>query len=107
MATAVNVRRRRRRWPWVGALLLVLAGGFLFVRRSGARPKEIDSSLTIKVKRTDLETAVIETGKVQPREKVEVKSKVAGQVERVFVDEGEHVKKGQALLRIDATDFRR
>src|SRR5262249_25828364 len=39
--------------------------------------------------------------------KVEVKSKVAGQVERGLVDEGDAVKKGQLLLRLDPTDYRR
>jgi HlyD family secretion protein/macrolide-specific efflux system membrane fusion protein len=99
--------RKRRRWVWFfGAAVIVLAI-VAMVRRGGAGPKELDASLIVPVKRGDLKLEVIETGKVQPREKVEVKSKVAGQVERVLVVEGEHVGKGQQLLRIDATDFRR
>lgn len=72
----------------------------------GAGP-EISDKLLVTVKKTDLKIDVIETGKVQPREKVEIKSKVAGQVERVFVDAGQVVKKGQPLLRLDSTDYRR
>jgi HlyD family secretion protein/macrolide-specific efflux system membrane fusion protein len=61
----------------------------------------------VTVKRGDLAIDVVETGKVQPREKVELKSKVAGQVSRVYVEEGAHVKKGQPLLQLDPTDYRR
>jgi len=100
-------KKRRRRWPYVMAILTILVVGFTVMRRGAGSQKAIDSALITKVKRGDLEIAVIETGKVQPREKVEVKSKVAGQVERVFVDEGQAVKKGQLLLRLDPTDFRR
>lgn len=103
-----TTRRRRRRWPWVLAILglMALAAGAV-ARRSGAGHKDLDSSLMVTVKRGDLDIEVIETGKVQPREKVEIKSKVAGQVERVYVDEGQKVKKGQLLLRLDPTDYKR
>ena len=92
-------------WPLFGLLVVGAVGVVVAKRRGGGKP--LDQSLVTKVKRGDLAIEVIETGKVQPREKVEVKSKVAGQVERVFVEEGQKVKRGQALLRIDSTDFRR
>jgi HlyD family secretion protein/macrolide-specific efflux system membrane fusion protein len=99
--------RKRRRWPWIllGTALLGAVTIKIGVGRSA--PKDLDGSLIVPVKKGDLPIEVIETGKVQPREKVEVKSKVAGQVEKVFVEEGALVKKGQPLLRLDATDFRR
>ena len=99
--------RRRRRWPWLLVLVIAVAGGGLLVRRRAAAPKALDQSLLVVVKRGELAIAVNETGKIQPRERVEVKSKVAGQVERVFVEEGQLVKRGQPLLRLDATDYRR
>src|SRR5262245_3370052 len=106
MATP-NGRRRRRWLPWtIGALVLV-GIGVVLASRSGAGPKELDSSLIVRVKRADLALEVIETGKVQPREKVEIKSKVAGQVEKVLVDAGDQVRRGQLLLRLDPTDYRR
>jgi HlyD family secretion protein/macrolide-specific efflux system membrane fusion protein len=90
-----NHNRKQLLWP----CFLVLA--------SCAGHKEVDSTLLLSVKRGDLAIEVIETGKVQPREKVEIKSKVAGQVERVFVDAGDKVRKGQLLLRLDPTDYKR
>lgn len=100
-------RRRRRRWPWVMALVLVAGGVWLVRARGAGKAKELDKALLVDVKRADLRIEVIETGKVQPRERVEIKSKVAGQVARVFVEEGQKVRRGQLLLRLDATDYQR
>ncbi len=103
----MSTAKRSRRWPWVVGIIAVVAGSAaVFGSRHGG-PKELDSSLIVAAKRGDLPIDVVEVGKISPREKVEVKSKVAGQVSEVLVDEGMTVKKGQLLLRIDATDFRR
>ncbi|HEX9105065.1 MAG TPA: efflux RND transporter periplasmic adaptor subunit [Polyangia bacterium] len=104
-----NGVRKKRHWVRNSAILVLLAGVVVvFVtRRGGAGPKELDPSLITTVKRGDLAIEVLETGKVQPREKVEIKSKVAGQVQKVFVDAGDHVRKGQPLLQLDPTDYER
>jgi HlyD family secretion protein/macrolide-specific efflux system membrane fusion protein len=102
--------KRRRRWlQWLIAsgVLTALVKIVLMVSHGRAATKDLDKSLITNARRGDLKIDVIETGKVQPRERVEVKSKVAGQVEKVFVDEGLRVKKGQKLLRLDDTDYRR
>jgi HlyD family secretion protein/macrolide-specific efflux system membrane fusion protein len=88
-------------------VLVVIVTGISLIRSGSGGTRALDQSLLVTVKRGDLEIAVIETGKVQPREKVEVKSKVAGQVERVLVEEGAHVKRGELLLKLDPTDYRR
>lgn len=100
---------RKRHWVRNSAILVVLVGAVVvFVtRRGGAGPKELDPSLITTVKRSDLAIEVLETGKVQPREKVEIKSKVSGQVLKVFVDAGDKVKKGQLLLQLDPVDYQR
>ncbi len=86
----------------------VAATGYGYTRYSQrAGQGDVNDKLLVTVKKSDLKIDVIETGKVQPREKVEIKSKVAGQVERVLVDAGAVVKKGQPLLRLDTTDYRR
>ena len=100
-------KKARSVWPFVVVISLIAGIAYALTKRGGDKVEKIDEALVLTVKRSDLSIEVTETGKVQPREKVELKSKVAGQVEKVFVDEGEIVKKGQLLLRLDPTDYRR
>ena len=89
-----NPVRKRRRWvPFLVMFIIVggIVGLWLASRGSAAsfgRNKPLDPTLITTVKRGDLPIEVLETGKVQPREKVEVKSKVSGQVAKVLVDAG-------------------
>jgi membrane fusion protein, macrolide-specific efflux system len=100
------VRRRRSRWILVSviALTVLLA---MVVRQRGAKAAPLDPSLILNVRRGALRVDVFDTGKVQPREKVELKSKVAGQVASINVDEGAKVRKGDVLLVLDPTDHSR
>jgi len=79
----------------------------LLAKGRGGRDEKFDPSLVARVQRGDLEIAVTELGKIEPREKVGVKSKVAGQVQRLLVDEGDRVKAGQLLIVLDPIDFQR
>ncbi|MGE5707650.1 MAG: efflux RND transporter periplasmic adaptor subunit [Bacteroidota bacterium] len=73
---------------------------------AGCAPKT-KGLATAKVQRGDIKVTVSETGTIQPLVKVEIKSKVAGQVDKLFVDVGETVKKGQLLIQLDTTDMER
>jgi membrane fusion protein, macrolide-specific efflux system len=100
-------RPTRRKWVWLAAPL-VLGGAVLFGSRLGrAKAAPIDPALLVTVARRPLDVEILETGRVQPREKVDLKSKLAGQVSEVFVREGAPVKKGQVLLALDPVDVQR
>lgn len=96
---------------WTIAIVIaVIAAVGVAVRFIGARAgKEgaLDPTLVAKVTRGELEIAVVELGKIEPREKVAVRSKVAGQVEKVLIDEGMQVKQGQLLLWLEPIEFQR
>jgi macrolide-specific efflux system membrane fusion protein len=100
--------RRTFRWRsrWLGLAILVIVGGGWLLRRGGGAAKA-DSSLVVTAKRGDLAVEILETGRVEAREKVELKSKVAGEVVRVLAEEGAHVKKGDLLVVLDPTDYER
>ncbi len=102
------IQKKKRLWPKL--LLAVVVVGIavgVFVKVKGGDDKVIDDALVTKVKKADLVLEVIDTGKIAPREKVDIKSKVSGQVLEVLVDEGQAVKKGQLLLRLDPVDHQR
>lgn len=89
-------------------LVVVIAGAaFAAAKLGGEKPESVDEALVAKVERRDLRVEVIDTGKIEPREKVDIKSKVAGQVLEVLVEEGQRVDKGQVLLRLDPVDYAR
>src|SRR5438046_8572412 len=95
---------------WIFGIIgaAVLLGAVAVIRSGhGGGSKAVDEQLVVKVKRGDLEVMVSETGKVEPKAKAEIKSKVAGQVLQVFVREGERVGSGQKLIQLDPIDYRR
>lgn len=104
---ARSPKRRRRRWPWALGLLALLGLGLFALQRSRARPAPIDPALLVTATRKSLEVEILETGRVQPREKVDLKSKIPGHVQAVLVHEGATVKKGDVLLVLDPTDYQR
>jgi HlyD family secretion protein/macrolide-specific efflux system membrane fusion protein len=99
--------KRRRRWAWSLGIVGVLALGLVVVQRGRAKAAPIDSALLVTVANKSLDVEIFETGRIQPREKADLKSKVAGQVQSVFVKEGATVKKGDVLLTLDPTDYQR
>ncbi len=90
-------------WPGVGVVgLLVVAGCF------GGNGKDgLDEALIQEVARGDLVETVIESGQIAPWYEVQIKSKVSGEVKTVEVEEGDRVSRGQLLLTLVDTDYRR
>ncbi|WP_237742352.1 efflux RND transporter periplasmic adaptor subunit [Gayadomonas joobiniege] len=53
----------------------------------------------------NIENSIVATGQLEPKKYVEVGAQVSGQVEKIYVEEGQEVKQGQLLAEIDATVF--
>ena len=87
------------------ALGLVSGGGWWLAHRND--DGGVSQDALVRVARGALEVVVAETGRIEPLTKSDIKSKVAGQVLAVRVKEGQAVKKGDVLLELDPTDFRR
>ncbi len=58
----------------------------------------------VRVTRGTLRATILATGTVQPQNRVEIASPVAGRIEDVLVREGDHVTKGQIIAWISSTD---
>lgn len=96
-----NGKKKSRRIIYiVGAFaVLVLIVVFLVAATHGST--KIDPSKLGKVEKGDLAKSVVATGKIEAITKVEVKSKASGIVERLLVDYGDQVKRGQVLAELD------
>jgi len=103
----VKKNRSLKRWSLGVVGILAVAGGSLVALRARATPPSIDESKLVTATRGELAIEIIEVGRVEPERKVELKSKVAGLVAEVRVNEGDHVHAGDVLLRLDAVDYQR
>jgi HlyD family secretion protein len=96
-----NGKKKSRRYLYIvgGVLVVVLALVVLVAASRGGT--KLDPSKLGKVEKGDLAKSVVATGKIEPITKVELKSKASGIVERLLVDYGDQVKKGQVLAELD------
>lgn len=65
------------------------------------RPAPAPSTQVAQVTRRDLVVSAIAAGVVEPITTVEVKSKASGEIVEVLVQEGDEVRQGQLLVRVD------
>jgi len=94
--------KRVRRWLWIGGLALAIAGiGFAVARPKGKAEEEKDKVKTAKAEVADVQVRVTEVGSVEPDVKVDVKSVLSGKVVELLVREGDRVKRGQVLARVE------
>ena len=98
-------KKRRKRILIISAILavvLLVVGATVAFSRGSTK---IDPSKLAKVEKGYLAKSVVATGKVEPITKVEVKSKASGIVKKLYVEYGDHVKKGQLLAQLDKVEI--
>ncbi len=83
----------RRRWAWLAVLILFATGGaaglYWWLHRAPALPPGI----------------VFSNGRLEADE-IDIDTKFAGRISQVLADEGDVVKAGQVVARIDTRDLR-
>lgn len=98
------MRLTRRKWiVLIIIALLIITALLISYKRRHTEPE----GQVITVTRQDLPLSVQEVGSIEPLRKVEIKSKIAGQVVEVRVDIGQVVKAGDVLMRLDPLDLAR
>ena len=88
---------------------LVIAAGAAFFGYQTYADKvaadELKTYETAAVMRMDLKKTVSATGTVQPKDSVEVSSKITARIKEVLVSENDEVKAGQTVAILDGKDF--
>lgn len=88
----------------IGAVLVAIAvtAIYFFVKKSGSSIAGPEKE--ISVRRGDIEITILATGTVQPENRVAIKPPINGRIERVLVDEGAKVRRGQVLAWMSSTE---
>lgn len=105
----------RKIWPWLLAIIIVAAAVAFVLHRNGAAPEKTGRKsaldgrpipvVTAKVQRRDVDRYLDALGTVTPRNSVIVKSRVDGELMKLYFKEGEMVQAGDLLAQIDPRAF--
>ncbi|WP_312089385.1 efflux RND transporter periplasmic adaptor subunit [Chryseobacterium sp.] len=96
----------KKKFTWKKAIYILLALIFAFALFSGisylvkSNSKESVSFLTRKPTVQNMEDKVMATGKIIPKEEIEIKPNIAGIIEKILVDEGDRVEAGQLIATV-------
>src|SRR5262244_420517 len=89
----------------IASAAVILLGLIIIVSVFASRKEEPEVT-TIKVtSRPELKQTVTASGEVRPVRYIKLTSEVPGRIEEIYVNAGDQVTKGQALVRIDPTQL--
>lgn len=84
----------------IGIIVVLLIAGGVFASVK-YRERDVITVQTGKVLREDLASVVTASGEVKPRNYISIGAEYSGQLVEILVKEGDHVRKGQLLAKID------
>ncbi|MEI3790042.1 MULTISPECIES: efflux RND transporter periplasmic adaptor subunit [unclassified Chryseobacterium] len=96
----------KKKFTWKKAIYIVLGLLFAVALIFGigylvkSNSKESEAFLTRKPKYQDMEDKVMATGKIIPKEEIEIKPNIAGIIDKILVDEGDKVTAGQLIATV-------
>lgn len=88
----------------IGSILAVVITAVVVFNLSNKKEESTEVQ-TEKVKRGDVIKTVSASGKIQPVTDVKISSNVSAKIMRLYVKEGDKVKKGQILVSLDRTNY--
>jgi RND family efflux transporter MFP subunit len=109
--SALRIHREREPRKPFGALLLfailaVAIGAGVYVVSTGVfAVKTVDTVTASVVTEGQASTLLSATGYVEADTKADLSPKITSKIVALYVNEGDHVKKGQVLARLDKTDL--
>ncbi len=95
---------RRQKKPILFFLVIAVIAVIIIFNLQSQREKSIKVSVE-KVKRQDLTSVISASGEVKPKKNVNISSQIAGRVIKIGVEEGQQVKAGDFLLKLESTQY--
>ncbi|MDR6158536.1 MULTISPECIES: efflux RND transporter periplasmic adaptor subunit [Chryseobacterium] len=96
----------KKKFTWKKAIYIILGLLFAVALFSGigylvkSNSKESEAFLTRKPTIQNMEDKVMATGKIIPKEEIEIKPNIAGIIDKILVDEGDRVEAGQLIATV-------
>lgn len=98
----MSAKRKRKITILTVIVLIVAIGGTVAIKASGKDKKPPESPVkTGKAEIADVQVKVTEVGTVEPEVKVDVKSALSGKVIEIIHRDGDFVKRGTVLARVE------
>ena len=88
----------------IGVLILLLAGGGVAACMTWGKEKGVEVRLETVSKR-NLVATVTASGRIVPKRKVDISADITGRITNIPVKEGDVVRKGDLLIRIDPSQY--
>lgn len=96
----------KKKFTWKKAIYIVLGLIFAIALISGisylvkSNSTESEAFLTRKPMVQNMDDKVMATGKIVPKEEIEIKPNIAGIIDKILVDEGDRVEAGQLIATV-------
>lgn len=84
--------------------VIIILALIVFFNLQAQREKEIKVNVE-KVKKQDLTSKISASGEVKPKKNVNISAQVPGRIIQIGVEEGQIVKEGDFLLRLDSAQY--
>lgn len=100
------MKKSNRLWWILGGVVALLVIFLLVAKQQGWIGKEKPTEVEfVKVGKSDITETVSASGKIQPEVEVKITPDVPGEIIALYVKEGDSVKKGQLLLKIQPENY--
>ncbi len=95
-------RRRRRTIVFLSVVVVILVVVGINLKSRGEKTVKVTVE---KVTKQDLTSVVSASGEIKPKKNINISAQVPGRIIKIAVEEGQEVKEGDFLLKLDSTQY--
>lgn len=95
--------KRRKKALIIFAVILII--GIIIISNLRSKREKTIKVTVEKVEKQDLESIISASGEVKPKKNVNISAQIPGRIIKIGVDEGQNVKAGDFLLKLDSTQY--
>ena len=103
MKKKINFFKKRKKIIIISAVIIVI-GLIIIFNLQSQREKSIKVTVE-KVEKHDLTSTVSASGEIKPKKNVNISAQVPGRIIKIGVEEGQRVKAGDFLMKLDSTQY--